>query len=63
MTHKLWQPFSKKNLSDLKLTSALIRDPESEHSLRSEIAEEYQKDRQKFLQKAADFTAQHAEPR
>lgn len=42
---------------------ALVHDPEPEHPLRADLAEEYTKDRKKFLQKAEEHTKKHAEAR
>jgi len=42
---------------------ALVNDPEPEHSLRADIAEEYVKDRRKFNKNAEEFTRKHGERR
>lgn len=42
---------------------SLVHDPEPEHPLRAELAEEYVKDRKKFMKNAEDFTKKHAEKR
>ena len=42
---------------------ALIHDPEPEHPLRGDLAEEYTKDRKKFIKNAEEFTKKHAEKR
>ena len=42
---------------------ALVHDPEPEHPLRGEIAEEYTRDKKLFLKKAEDFTLKFAEKR
>lgn len=42
---------------------ALVNDPEPEHPLRGDIAEEFLKDRRKFLKNAEEFTKKHAEKR
>ncbi|KAG0415878.1 hypothetical protein HPB47_006942 [Ixodes persulcatus] len=42
---------------------ALVNDPEPEHPLRADLAEEYSKDRKKFLKNAEDFTKKHSEKR
>ena len=42
---------------------ALVHDPEPEHPLRAEIAEEYVKDKKKFMKTAEDFTKKHADKR
>ena len=41
----------------------LVNYPEPEHPLRSELAEEYTKDRKKFMKNAEEFTRRHAEKR
>ncbi|KAK8766868.1 hypothetical protein V5799_006353 [Amblyomma americanum] len=42
---------------------ALVNDPEPEHPLRADLAEEYSKDRKKFLKNAEEFTKKHSEKR
>lgn len=42
---------------------ALVNDPEPEHPLRAELAEEYMKDRKKFIKNAEEFTKKHSEKR
>ena len=42
---------------------ALVHDPEPEHPLRADLAEEYTKDRKKFCKNAEEFTKKNAEPR
>lgn len=42
---------------------ALVNDPEPEHPLRADLAEEFQRDRRKFLKNAEEFTKKHAEKR
>ena len=41
----------------------LINAPEPEHPLRTDIAEEYSKDRNKFMKSAEEFTKKFAEKR
>jgi len=41
----------------------LINDPEPEHPLRAELAEEFLKDRKKFVKNAEDYTKKHSEKR
>jgi len=41
----------------------LVNDPEPEHPLRADLAEEYTKDRKKFLKNAEEFTRKHSEKR
>lgn len=42
---------------------ALVHDPEPEHPLRAELAEEYTKDRKKFMKNAEEFTKKYSEKR
>lgn len=42
---------------------ALVNDPEPEHPLRAELAEEFLKDRKKFSKNAEEFTKKHSEKR
>ena len=42
---------------------ALVHDPEPEHPLRGDLAEEYTKDKKTFLKKAEEFTVKFAEKR
>lgn len=42
---------------------ALVNDPEPEHPLRADLAEEFQRDRRKFLKNAEEYTKKHAEKR
>ncbi len=42
---------------------ALVHDPEPEHPLRGDLAEEYTRDKAAFCKKAQDHTLKHAEKR
>ncbi|VDM04600.1 unnamed protein product [Schistocephalus solidus] len=42
---------------------AMLADPEIEHPLRADLAEEYAKDKNKFFKNAEEFTKKHAEKR
>lgn len=42
---------------------ALVNDPQPEHPLRADLAEEYSKDRKKFLKNAEEFTKKYGEKR
>ena len=42
---------------------ALVHEPEPEHPLRADLAEEYTKDKRKFYKNAEDFTKKYAEKR
>lgn len=42
---------------------ALVNDPEPEHPLRADLAEEFLKDRKKFTKNAEEFTRKNSEKR
>ena len=42
---------------------ALVHDPEPEHPLRADLAEEYTKSRSKYEKNAEEFTKKYAEKR
>ena len=42
---------------------ALVNDPQPEHPLRADLAEEYSKDRKKFCKNAEEFTKKYEEKR
>ena len=42
---------------------ALVHDPEPEHPLRADLAEEYTKHRNKYEKNAEEYTKKHAEKR
>lgn len=42
---------------------ALLNNPEPEHPLRGELAEELTKDRKKFIKNAQEYTKKHSEKR
>lgn len=42
---------------------ALVHDPEPEHPLRGDLAEELTKDKAKFMKNAMDYTKKYAEKR
>lgn len=42
---------------------ALVNDPEPEHPLRADLAEEYAKDKKKFNKNAEDYTKKYGEKR
>uniref|UniRef100_A0A5K3FLG5 E2 ubiquitin-conjugating enzyme n=1 Tax=Mesocestoides corti TaxID=53468 RepID=A0A5K3FLG5_MESCO len=44
----------------IEMLQALVANPEIQHPLRPDLAEEYQKDRATFYRKAAEHTALHA---
>ena len=43
--------------------ASLINEPEPDHPLRGDLAEEYTKDRKKFFKNAEDFTKRYGEKR
>jgi len=57
-----WKPATKTDQVVQSLLD-LISEPEPEHPLRAEIAEEYTKDRKKFLKNAEEFTKKNSEKR
>lgn len=42
---------------------ALVNDPEPEHPLRADLAEEFLRDRKKFTKNAEEFTKKNSEKR
>ena len=57
-----WKPATKAE-QVIQALVALINDPEPDHPLRAEIAEEFSKDKKKFLKNAEDYTKKYAEKR
>jgi len=57
-----WKPATKTD-QVIQALVALINEPEPEHPLRGDLAEEYLKDRKKFMKNAEDFTKKHSEKR
>lgn len=57
-----WKPATRAH-QVIEALVKLIDDPEPEHSLRPELAEEFIKDRKKFMKMADEFTKKHAERR
>ncbi|KAI6660031.1 Ubiquitin-conjugating enzyme [Oopsacas minuta] len=55
-----WKPATKME-QVLKALVTLINEPEVEHPLRADLAEEYSKDKSSFNKKAEDQTAKYAE--
>lgn len=43
--------------------ATLVAEPEPEHPMRTDLAEEFTKDRKKFMKNAEDFTKKYAEKR
>ena len=56
-----WKPATKTD-QVIQALVALVANPEPEHPLRGDLAEEYTKDRKKFNKNAEEFTKKHAEP-
>jgi len=57
-----WKPATKTD-QVLQALVTLIHEPEPEHPLRGDLAEEYSKDRKKFNKSAEEYTKKHAERR
>jgi len=57
-----WKPATKTDQVVQSLIN-LINEPEPDHPLRAELAEEFQKDKKKFLKNAEDFTKKYSEKR
>ncbi|XP_036140939.1 ubiquitin-conjugating enzyme E2 L3 isoform X1 [Monomorium pharaonis] len=57
-----WKPATKTD-QVIQALIALVNDPEPEHPLRADLAEEFLKDRKKFFKNAEEFTKKHAEKR
>ncbi|XP_064392273.1 ubiquitin-conjugating enzyme E2 L5-like [Halichondria panicea] len=57
-----WKPATKTD-KVIQALVALVHDPEPEHPLRGDLAEEYTRDKAAFCKKAQDHTLKHAEKR
>ncbi|XP_041666902.1 ubiquitin-conjugating enzyme E2 L3-like isoform X2 [Cheilinus undulatus] len=57
-----WKPATKACQVISSLVS-LVNTPQPEHPLRADLAEEYTKDRAKFMKNAEEFTKKHSEKR
>jgi len=57
-----WKPATKTD-QVMGALLAMISEPEPDHPLRADLAEEYTKDRKKFFKNAEEFTKKHAEKR
>lgn len=57
-----WKPATRTEQVMNELVS-LITEPQLDHPLRGDLAEEYQKDKKKFMKNAEEFTKKHAEKR
>ncbi|XP_070572032.1 ubiquitin-conjugating enzyme E2 L3-like [Ptychodera flava] len=57
-----WKPATKTD-QVIQALIALVNDPEPEHPLRADLAEEFTKDKKKFMKNAEDYTKKHGEKR
>ena len=57
-----WKPATKTD-QVIQALVTLINEPEPDHPLRGDLAEEYVKDRKKFMKNAEDFTKKYSEKR
>ncbi|MEJ1281031.1 hypothetical protein NN561_011978 [Cricetulus griseus] len=57
-----WKPATKTD-QVIQSLIALVNDPQPEHPLRADLAEEYSKDRKKFCKNAEEFTKKYGENR
>lgn len=57
-----WKPATRTD-QVVQALIALINDPEPEHPLRTDLAEEYLRDRKKFMRNAEDYTRKNGEKR
>ena len=57
-----WKPATKTD-QVIQSLIALVNDPQPEHPLRADLAEEYSKDRKKFCKNAEQFTKKYGEKR
>lgn len=51
------------NFPVIQALIALVNDPEPEHPLRADLADEFLKDRKKFMKNAEDYSKKHSEKR
>ncbi|KAL5015880.1 hypothetical protein ScPMuIL_005469 [Solemya velum] len=57
-----WKPATKTD-QVIQALIALVNDPEPEHPLRGDLAEEYSKDKKKFFKNAEEYTKKYGEKR
>ncbi|XP_042364626.1 ubiquitin-conjugating enzyme E2 L3-like [Plectropomus leopardus] len=57
-----WKPATRTE-QVIEALFALVNHPQPEHPLRADLAEEYSKDRVKFLKNAEEYTKKHSEKR
>ncbi|CAD7686980.1 unnamed protein product [Nyctereutes procyonoides] len=61
---KIYHPnIDEKGQALIQSLIALVNDPQPEHPLRADLAEEYSKDRKKFCKNAEEFTKKYGEKR
>jgi len=57
-----WKPATRTD-QVIESLSQLVNEPEPDHPLRADLAEEYTKDKKKFFKNAEEFTKKHSEKR
>ena len=57
-----WKPATKTEQVIQALVN-LVNEPEPDHPLRGDLAEEYTRDKKKFMKNAEEFTKKHGEKR
>ncbi|ODM99191.1 Ubiquitin-conjugating enzyme E2 L3 [Orchesella cincta] len=57
-----WKPATRTE-QVIQALVALVNDPEPDHPLRADLAEEFTKNKKQFLKNAEDFTKKHSEKR
>lgn len=57
-----WKPATKTD-QVIQALVKLVNQPEPDHPLRGDLAEEYTKDKKKFMKNAEEFTKKHSEKR
>jgi len=57
-----WKPATKTE-QVIQALANLINEPEPDHPLRGDLAEEYTRDKKKFMKNAEEFTKKHGEKR
>lgn len=55
--------FSVLSAAVIQALTALVNDPEPEHPLRADLAEEFSRDKKKFMKNAEEFTKKYSEKR
>ena len=62
VTPENWKPATRTE-QVMHALLAMIAEPELDHPIRADLAEEYRKDKKKFFKNAEEFTKKHAEKR